>query len=187
MKGSIIKEKTTEGKGTEMEKNEEKIEELKKLAGESKNYKQRRQYDIVRLSLQGYKKKEIEEIMDMTLQGIYKVLKKYKENGVEGLILGKSKGRDRKMTEEQEAELYEVISKKLPKDVGLEPFCSWTSKLACEYVKKRFGIEFSDRGMRDVFYRLNLSYTRPTYTLEKADSAKQEEFKEKLEGLKKGS
>ncbi len=69
----------------------------------------------------------------------------------------------------------------------MEPFCNWTAPLACEYVKKRFGIKFSERGMRDVFYRLNLSYTRPTYTLEKADPVKQEEFKERLAGLKKGS
>ncbi len=170
-----------------MEDNEEKIAELKKLARKTKKAKQRRQYDIVRLSLQGHKKQEIAEIMDMTTQGIYKVLKKYKAKGIDGLILGKAKGRERKMTKEQETELYEVISEKLPKDVGLEPFCNWTAPLACEYVKKRFGIKFSERGMRDVFYRLNLSYTRPTYTLEKADPVKQEEFKERLAGLKKGS
>jgi len=36
-----------------------------------------------------------------------------------------------------------------------------------------------------VLYRLNLSFTRPTYTLAKADPQKQEEFKEKFELLKK--
>ena len=41
--------------------------------------------------------------------------------------------------------------------------------------------------MRDVFYRLKLSYTRPTYTLAKADPVKQEEFKERLEPIKKTS
>jgi len=51
-------------------------------------------------------------------------------------------------------------------------------------VKDRFGIEFSERGMRDVFYRLKLSYTRPTYTPARADPVKQEEFREKLEGIK---
>ncbi len=123
--------------------------------------------------------------MDMSLQGIYNVLNQYTTKGVEGLILGKAKGRERKLTAEQESELYEVISKKLPKDVGLEPFCNWTAPLACKYVKNRFGVEFSERGMRDVFYRLILSYTRPTYTLEKAEPLKQEEFKERLEGIKK--
>lgn len=170
-----------------MEKEEETVAMLKKLARKSKGARQRRRYDIVRLSLQGRKKPEIAEIMDMSLQGIYNVLNGYKAKGVEGLLLGKAKGRERKLTGEQEAELYKVISEKLPKDVGLEPFCNWSAPLACQYVKNRFGVEFSERGMRDVFYRLKLSYTRPTYTLAKADPIKQEEFKERLEGIKKGS
>ena len=69
----------------------------------------------------------------------------------------------------------------------MEPFCNWTAPLACQYVKKQFGVEFSVRGMRDVFYRLRLSYTRPTYTLAKADPVKQEAFKKRLELLKKTS
>ncbi len=170
-----------------METKEETIAMLKKLARKSRSAQQRRQYDIVRLNLEGWRKPEIAKIMDMSLQGIYKVLNRYKAKGVEGLILGKAKGRERKMTEEQERELYEVISKRLPKDVGLEPFCNWSAPLACQYVKNRFGVEFSERGMRDVFYRLKLSYTRPTYTLAKADPVKQEAFKERLEGIKRGS
>ncbi len=105
---------------------------------------------------------------------------------MEGLILGKAKGRERKLTAEQESELYKVISGKLPKDVGMEPFCNWTAPLACQYVKSHFGVEFSERGVRDVLYRLELSYTRPTYTLAKIDPVKQEEFKERLEGINKG-
>ncbi len=165
-----------------MKTKEETIAMLKKYARKSRSAQQRRQYDIVRLNLEGWRKPEIAKIMDMSLQGIYKVLNRYKAKGVEGLILGKAKGRERKMTEEQERELYEVISKRLPKDVGLEPFCNWSAPLACQYVKNRFGVEFSERGMRDVFYRLKLSYTRPTYTLAKADPVKQEAFKERLEG-----
>ena len=169
-----------------MEKNEE-ITKLKKLARKAHDARQRRQYDIVRLYLVGRKKPEIAEIMDMSLQGIYNVLKKYKAKGIEGLLLGKAKGRERKMNAEQESELRKVISEKLPKEVGLEPYCNWTAPLACKYVKDHFGIDFSERGMRDVFYRLKLSYTRPTYTLAKADPVKQEKFKERLEGIKKTS
>ena len=170
-----------------MDKKEEIIVQLKKSARKAHDARQRRQYDIVRLFLQGWKKSEIAKIMDMSLQGIYNVLNRYKAKGIGGLLLGKAKGRERKLTAEQESELYTVISEKLPKDVGLEPFCNWTAPLACKYVKEHFGVDFSERGMRDVFYRLKLSYTRPTYTLAKADPVKQEEFKERLEGIKKTS
>lgn len=170
-----------------MENENEIIRELKKLARKAKEARQRRQYDIVRLYLEGRGKSEIAQIMDMSLQAIYKVLNRYKAGGIEGLTLRKPTGRSRKLSDEQEAELYQVISGKLPKEVGLEPFCNWTAPLACQYVKKQFGVQFSERGMRDVFYRLHLSYTRPTYTLAKADPVKQEEFKGQLEQLKKTS
>ena len=39
--------------------------------------------------------------------------------------------------------------------------------------------------MLQVLYRLDLSYTRPTYTLAKADPEKQEAFKQDFEVLKK--
>lgn len=43
----------------------------------------------------------------------------------------------------------------------------------------------SHRGMTEVLYRLNLSYTRPTYVLAKADKKKQEQFKNNFKELKK--
>ena len=170
-----------------MEEKKEIIQKLKKLARKAKDARQRRQYDIVRLYLEGRGKPEIAEIMDMSLQAIYNALHRYQAGGIEGLTLGKPTGRSRTLSDEQEAELYQVISEKLPKEVGLGPFCNWTAPLACQYVKKQFGVEFSERGMRDVFYRLRLSYTCPTYKLDKADPVKQEAFKERLEQLKKTS
>ena len=118
-----------------MENNEEIIAKLKKLARKAHNARQRRQYDIVRLYLEGWKNPEIAKIMYMTLQGIYKVLNRYKAKGIDGLLLGKAKGRERKLSAEQEGELYTVLSEKLPKDVGLELFCNWTAPLVCKYIK----------------------------------------------------
>lgn len=41
------------------------------------------------------------------------------------------------------------------------------------------------RGMAEVLYRFNLSYTRPTYIFKKADKENQEIFKKDFESLKK--
>lgn len=168
-----------------MEQIEDTIVQLKKLARETKEAKLRRRYDIVRLALQGRTKKDIASIMDISIQGVYNILNCYKKNGINGLQPGHSTGRRKKMSEKQEEILYKTISEKLPKDVGLAPFCNWTAPLACLFVKSEFGLEFSERGMRDVFYRLGLSYTRPTYVLAKADPEKQAEFQESLNELKK--
>ena len=105
--------------GSPRGKKEENIAQLKRMARKAQDARQRRQYDIVRLYLQDWKKTEIAKIMDMSLQGIYKVLNRYKAKGIEGLLLGKAKGRERKLSDEQESELYTVISEKLPKDASM--------------------------------------------------------------------
>lgn len=85
------------------------------------------------------------------------------------------------MMEEQEKVLYKCIVNKMPKDVGFEPFVNLTAPLACLWIEKEFSVVFSERGMRDVFYRLGFSYTRPTYVLRKADLKEQEYFKTEFE------
>ena len=85
-----------------MEHIEDTIRLLRKLARKTRDAKLRRRYDIVRHSLKGYSVKDIASIMDMSIQGIYNILNCYKENGIDGLKLGHSTGRKKKMTSEQE-------------------------------------------------------------------------------------
>ena len=166
---------------------EKEIAQLKKLGRKTHDAKQRRRYDIVRLFLSKRAKPDIADILDISLTQVYLILNLYKQAGIEGLTLKQPPGRQRKLTDEQEKELISIITEKLPNEVGLEPYCNWTASLACKYVEDHYGVTFSERGMRDVFYRLNLSYTRPTYVLAKADPQKQAEFLEKLEDIKKTS
>jgi len=168
--------------------NEEKTEEirkLKELTRKSKDIRMRQRYDTVRLYLQGRTKAEIAEIFDITYQTVRNHINAYNDLGIEGLRINKQSGRIKKLTDEQERQLYDCIATRLPKDVGFAPFVNWTAPLACQWVSKTFSITYSERGMRNLFDRLNLSYTRPTYTLKKADPQKQEEFKIDFEDVKK--
>jgi transposase len=54
-----------------------------------------------------------------------------------------------------------------------------------QWVIQNFNTVMSHSGMAEVLHRLNLSYTRPTYVMKKADKEKQEEFKRDFEILKK--
>jgi transposase len=69
--------------------------------------------------------------------------------------------------------------------VGFDGIKNWTAKVACLWVQKEFGIPYKVNSMLVLFHRLNLSYTRPTYVLAKADPEKQEQFKKDFEVLKK--
>ena len=171
----------------ETEKQEEiiKLKKLAQKAHKTKESRMRIKYDALRLNIQGRSRSEIAEILGISYCTVRNYIKAYGESGVEGLGIKEKSGRTKKLTDAQEKQLYECIVNKLPKDVGFEPFVNWTAPLMCKWVLKEFEVTFSERGMRDVFYRLKLSYTRPTYTLKKADAQKQEDFKKAFEVQKK--
>ena len=89
---------------------EVEINELNKKAGMTKNVKQKRRYDVIRLSLQGYSNNAITEILDISLRQVYNLINLYNKKGIEGLKLKYSPGRKTKLTAEQEKELYDVIN-----------------------------------------------------------------------------
>ena len=97
----------------------------------------------------------------------------------------KTIGYQKKLTDKQETELTEIITTQTPEEADVGVFANWTAALICHLVKEKYGVKYSERRMRDLLKRSGLSYTRPTYTLAKADPKKQEEFKEKFYELKK--
>ena len=92
----------------------------------------------------------------------------------------KQSGRPKYLTEDQEKELYNIIATMTPEETGVGIFANWTAPLACCLVKQKYGITFKERGMRDLFKRIGLRYT-----LEKADTEKQNEFRENFEVKKR--
>jgi putative transposase len=58
------------------------------------------------------------------------------------------------LTDEQEQKLFEVITTYTPDQVGIPNRKNWDSNIACQWVKSNFGIEYTPRGMLDVFIGL---------------------------------
>jgi transposase len=150
-----------------------------------KSVKQKNRYDVVLLYMEGYSRKKISEILHIPLRTVSYHILSYEKGGMESLLIVKQPGAQKKLTDEQETELLSVISTQTPEEAGLGVFANWTAALACAFVKQKFGISYSSRGMLNLFDRLGLSYTRPTYTLDKADPKKQEQFRKTFETLKK--
>lgn len=152
-----------------------------------KNVKQKNRYDAVLLYMEGYPRKQISAVLHIPLRTVSYHISSYEKGGIGSLLLVKQPGAPKKLSDRQEAELLSAISTQTPEEAGLGVFANWTAALACEYVEQKFGVSFSSRGMLNLFDRLGLSYTRPTYTLDKADPEKQEQFRELFETLKKTS
>ena len=166
---------------------EYEIKEMLQRSKAEKNAKQKQRYDAVLLYLEGYNQSEISAYLHIPKRTIRYYIDKYRKGSISALLIRKAPGAKKKLTDEQESELKKVISTQTPEEAGIGIFANWTAKLACEWVACHYHVKFSESGMRDLFYRIGLSYTRPTYTLKKADPQKQEKFREQFEGLKKGS
>ena len=166
---------------------EEEYSQLLLASKSEKSVKQKKRYDTVLLYMEGYARKQVAEILHIPHRTVCVHIASYQKGGMDALLLVKQKGAPRKLSDEQEHALIHIISTQTPEEAGVGIFANWTSSLACKLAKEKFGVTFSDRGMRNLFERVGLSYTRPTYTLKKADPEKQEQFRKDFEIYKKTS
>ena len=163
----------------------EEIQIIRKLLRSTKNPVMYRKYLVIRLHMKGLSNKYITELVDLDPKTVSSYIAQYVIYGVNGLIPKKSPGRPSYLTKAQERQVYLTISEKTPEEGGFEGIRNWTAKIACLWVYQEFGIQYKINGMLDLFHRLNLSYTRPTYVLDKAEPEKQEQFKADFDDVKK--
>lgn len=161
------------------------IQEVKAAMKKNRDLRMHQRYQTILMLLNGESYPKIAECTGLGIATLYNYSAAYRENGLAGLKRGLPSGRPTKLTAKQEQQLYETIVHHTPVEVGFPVEMNWTSPLIREWIEREFTISFSDRGTRDLLYRLNLSFTKPTYTLEKADPAKQEVFKQDFETIKK--
>jgi putative transposase len=164
---------------------QEEIDAMEKRLKAEKNRVMYRKFLAIHLHMQGFPNLKIAEMMRLNKNTVGIYINTYNAEGVEGLIPKKPPGRPTFLTKEQEQDLYETIRNKTPNEVGFSGIMHWTAKIACLWVKREFDVQYAPNGMLEMFHRLNLSYTRPTYVLAKADPEKQEKFREEFEGVKK--
>lgn len=161
------------------------IQAVKKAMRKNKNLRMHKRYMVILRHLKGYKNNEIAEMEFLCGHTVGKYINAYKENGLDGLTMGHSTGAPRLLDSEQEKAVVDTITNNTPDEVGFIERKNWTIELIRQWVINTFNVTLSHRGMAEVLYRLNLSYTRPTYVLKNADPVKQEKFKDDFDVLKK--
>ena len=165
--------------------NQNAILELESAMRKTKNLRMYKRYCVVLKHFQGFKNKTIAEMEGLEEHAVGSYIKKYKTKGLDGLAAKKAPGAPRKLNNEQEQKLISVITNNTPDEVGFECRKNWTIELIRQWVIVNFNIIIKHSSMAVILHRLNLSYTRPTYVLKKADKEKQETFKKDFENLKK--
>jgi len=137
--------------------------------------------------LQRYPVDSMGQIIQRSLTTVYQYLQTYRAGGLPTLDLHHSPGRPHRLTPEQEQQGAQVVTFNTPQAVGFPANMNWTSALVRDDLQNTFEVTYSERGTRGLWYRLGLGFTctRPTYTLAKADPAKQAAFREDFEVVKK--
>ena len=163
------------------------IQEVKAAIKHNKDKRMHIRYLVILNHLHEQQNVDIAKSMSLCAHTVGTYIQKYKEGGLGKLIPAPKSGAPRMLSKEQEEQLVQVVTTHTPDEVGFLFRKNWNALLIKEWVKNNFGVEYSHSGMLYVLYRLNLRFTRPAYTLAKADPQKQEEFKQKFELLKKPS
>lgn len=141
----------------------------------------------IRLRLMGMPVSEIANILCRSEKTIRIYLHAYEKEGISGLIMRFSPGRSSRLTKDQRDELKRVIVNQVPADVGFTARFNWTLQLIADYIEHMYGCKYSLRGVSKLMEHMDISYTKPTYTLAAADPVKQQQFvEETFPALKKG-
>jgi transposase len=160
-----------------MEENKE-LQEVEKRLKVEKSRRMFERYQTIRLSLLGYDNQQIATAIGRSDRTVRTYLHSYKTSGLVGLQIRFAPGRRERMTQKQQDQLKQVIIDSLPHEVGFTAKFNWTLELIRQYIKREFEVGYSIRGTSKLMHRLDMSYTKPTYTLAAADPEKQKEFVE---------
>lgn len=156
----------------------ESIETVRAAMRQAKNPRDYERYQAVYLSLSGYSNQEIANMICRCGHTVGNYIRAYKEKGLPGLDRVKPPGKKSNLTDEQRQILKETVAYKRPDEVGFPARANWTLALGAQFIEREFGVSYTQKGVSKLFHALGLSYTRPTYTLKKADPERQRQFKE---------
>ncbi len=148
-----------------MKSNPSELEAIEEKLKEEQDRRMYERYQTIRLYMKGYPVSEITEITNCSEKTIRTYIKCYKDHGLNGLTMGVSSGKPPRLSKEQREQLKQTIIHSLPHEVGFPTKFNWTLEIIAAYIKQEFGKTYSLRGVSKMLERMDLSYTKPTYTL----------------------
>ena len=145
-----------------------------------------RRVTAIRLLMQGYYAIQVAELLHLHRETVSEYVKKFNESGMKGLLHRQyAPGRRAYLSPEEEREVHQMIEFSTPAEEGYGCNSCWDTRILKEVLEDRFSITMTRGGIGLMLKRWGFRYTRPTYTLKRADKNKQETFKRQLDVIKK--
>lgn len=140
----------------------------------------------IRLLMQGHYAIQVAELLHLHRETVSEYAKKFNEGGMEGLLHRKyAPGRRPYLLPEEVQEVRRMLESSTPAEEGYGCQTCWDTRILRDVIEDRFSVIMSRGGVGHMLKRWGFSYTRPTYTLKRANKAKQEAFIQQLDTLKK--
>ncbi len=132
----------------------EKVLKLMKLSRDKRMFER---YQTIYLLLSGMKINEVSNIVGRSVRTIKNYKKLYEILGVEGLLIRKPKGRPSRLSDGQLRKLKKLILTTSPKDVGLSKRINWSYNSIAIWIKKEYGINYTNAGVVNVLKSLGIN------------------------------
>jgi transposase len=144
----------------------EEIQELRSAHKSAKNKADAYRINAVILLGTEWSLEEVADALLLDDETLRNYVKKYKSGGFDQLLERNYKGGTPKLP----IEYFEILSNELENNIYL------TTKSVCEYVKIKFNIDYSIRGMTALLHRMDYVYKKPKLVPGNPDPEAQEYF-----------
>jgi transposase len=163
------------GMALEIARTDRTSSELRALAGKCREGAQVRRLLALAMVLDGRSRSEAASSNGMDRQTLRDWVHRYNEAGVEGLQSRPPPGRPALLTEQQRAELYELVVK--GPDLAIDKSVRWRCVDLQEVVKRRFSVEVHESTIGRWLHELGLTRLQPRPVNPKKDPAAETAFK----------
>ena len=141
---------------------------------------------VIRLIMQGYYAIQVAELLHVHRETISDYVKKFNHGDIDELLhRDYSLGKPPFLSSEEEQELRRMIENSTPAEERYGCESGWDTRILKHVIENKFGIIMSRNGIGDMLKRCGFRYTRPTYTLKRANPEKQAAFQRELNMIKK--
>lgn len=152
------------------------------------NGKMRQRVMTIRLIMEHYTGKEVAHLLNLHRETVSTYVKTFNQHGMDGLLTREySTGKPPYLTQKEKEELRHMILESTPEKEGFGIDVNWDTRVIQHVINEKFSVTMSRSGIYRMLTGMGLSYTRPTYTLAKADRNEQKQFLQDMKMVKKTS
>lgn len=157
----------------------------KTLSSQASDWREGRRLRAWELKQQGWTKREIARALGVTEGAVSQWMKRARKNGVEGLRKRTSPGAASRLSEQQRAQLKEVLAQGAPAH-GFRGEV-WTCERVADVIRKEFGVVYHPAHVSRLVRALGLSLQKPARRANQRDDEAVRRWKEeRWPELKKG-